>query len=220
MAQHPVTPFPLGRVLDPDHDPRSLAHPAPADLPVLSVKWPRLGKVLDQGNVGSCVGNASAQSLNHRAFYRRYHDETDARDNIYALATRLDTYPGSYPSQDTGSDGLAGAKACQQLGYIGSYTHAFGLDHVLAALQTGPLIVGTPWYNDMFNPDSHYRVHPTGGVAGGHEYVLDGVNTTAKTLRFLNSWSDQWGYMGRFYMSYADFSSLLSQQGDATLFAL
>ena len=126
--------------------------------------------------------------------------------------------PGTYPPNDTGSDGLSVAKAAQQLGAIAGYTHAFGLDHVLGAAMTGPLIIGTRWHSDMFNPDPRGVVHPTGPVEGGHEYCLDAVYAEAKMLRFLNSWSKSWGANGYFYMSFADFSTLLADHGDAVLF--
>src|SRR5690242_19990820 len=134
----------LGRRLDAEHDPRSLNYPAPT-APIQSVKWRRYGSVLDQGQVGSCTGNATADALNHTPFHLPpspcYH-EADAL-KFYALATQLDSSPGTYPPDDEGSDGLSVAKAALQLGAISGYTHAFGLDHVLAAAMSGPLIVGT-----------------------------------------------------------------------------
>lgn len=208
----------LGRVRE--HDPRSLAYPAPTTAELRSVKWRRYGLVLDQGNLGSCTGNAAAQALNHVPFHTVgtacLHEDTAVA--LYASATVLDGFPGTYPPEDTGSSGLGVAKAAQQAGYLSTYEHAFGLDHVLAAAQYGPLIVGTDWHEDMFEPDDFGRVHPTGAVAGGHEYVLDGVDLAAQQLRFLNSWSASWGVKGHFYMSFDDFGSLLSEGGDAVLF--
>jgi hypothetical protein len=137
---------------------------------------------------------------------------------LYESATVLDGFPGTYPPDDTGSSGLGVAKAAQQAGYISVYEHAFGLDHLLAAAQFGPLIVGTDWHEDMFTPDTVGVVRPTGPIVGGHEYVLDGVDLTARMLRFLNSWSAGWGVSGRFYMSFDDFAVLLDAGGDAVLF--
>ena len=216
----PRTPFPLGRALQ--HDEASRLFPAPADTPIESRRWPHVGKVLDQGQVGSCTGNAAAQSLNHRPNHLNgslVMNEADAL-RIYGLATQLDGFPGTYPEEDTGSSGLAAAKACQQLGYISGYTHAFGLDHLLAALMVGPLIVGTDWHEDMFNPDPLGIVKPTGAVVGGHEYVVDGVHVAPRMIRFLNSWSNGWGHRGHFWMTFDDFATLLGNDGDAIQFTV
>lgn len=210
--------FGLGRVLQ--HDSRSLEYPAPTTLAVKSKNWRRYGTVLDQGRVGSCTGNATAQALNHTPFHvigsLCLHE--DSAVWFYSKATVLDGFPGTYPPDDTGSSGLAVSKVAQDFGYITSYDHAFGLDHVLSAAMYGPLIVGTNWYEDMFNPDLNGVVYPTGSVVGGHEYVLNGVDITNKKLRFLNSWTADWGVNGHFFISFDDFSKLLNEGGDAILF--
>jgi len=30
----------------------------------------------------------------------------------------------------------------------------------------GPVVIGSNWYNGMFNPDANSYVKPTGGIAG------------------------------------------------------
>lgn len=207
----------LGRVVE--HDPRSLAYPVTGPSEVKTKTWRHYGGVLDQGQVGSCTGNATAQALNTRPYKKagRTLMERDAL-NLYHLATTLDGFPGTYPPDDNGSSGLAAAKAAQQNGWISAYTHAFGLDHLLSGLMTGPAIVGTEWHEDMFNPDARGFIHPTGSVAGGHEYLCLGVNMKNSTLKFLNSWSKTWGVGGFFYMTFADFTTLLANDGDAVFF--
>lgn len=219
------TPFPLGRHPDAaaNHDPRSLDFAARADLPVKTKYWRRYGAVLDQGKVGCCVPNAGCGALNHAGLHRageHLYVESDITgdDGYYHKVTSIDPYDGTYPPDDTGSDGLSMAKVFRSEGKITSYAHAFGLDHALATAMLGPLIVGIPWTNDMFYPDPDGIVHPTGGDAGGHEVCLDGVNVTHGWVRFTNSWSDAWGIEGRFYMHWDDFGSLLSRGGDAVLF--
>jgi hypothetical protein len=91
---------------------------------------------------------------------------------IYSAATRIDPSPGEYPPNDTGSNGLSVAKVAKKLGLIGSYTHAFGLDHFIGALQLSPVLLGIHWYQDMFTPDAKGFVHPGGTLAGGHEINL------------------------------------------------
>lgn len=216
------TPFPLGRHPEAaaNHDPRSRSFSAPAAITVVDKKWRRYGAVLDQGQVGSCTGNAGIGCLNHAPLHvvgTPCGTEADAL-KLYEDVTQADPYPGAYPPDDTGSDGLSVAKVLLGRGTISAYSHAFGLDHVLSAAMAGALICGTDWYDGMFHPDSKGVIQPTGSVAGGHEYVLDGVYATARMLRFQNSWGSSWGWYGKFFMSFDDFSKLLSAGGDAILF--
>jgi hypothetical protein len=199
-----------------NHDPRSRNFPARTEGPVTSVRWHRHGVSLDQGQLGSCTGNAIAGLCNHSPNHLDHPQltETDAVD-IYCLGTELDGYDGTYPPTDTGCDGLSVSKAARQLGYLISWTTAFGVDHALAALMSGPLTIGVNWYEDMFNPDATGLVHPTGSLAGGHQFVMDGWDAVHGLFRFNNSWSNAWGKNGRFFMTYADVDTLLGQDGDA-----
>lgn len=205
-----------GRLLH--HDPRSKAFPAPTTgVIVRSRNWFRHGPSLDQGALGSCTGNAMAGLVDHNpnkvSGRPRLKEEEAVR--IYSLATELDPFDGTYPPSDTGSDGNSVAKAARQLGFIASWTHAFGVEHALVALMNGPLTIGTNWYSDMFNPDAAGLIHPTGSLEGGHQYVMDGWNAVHGLFRFQNSWSDSWGKGGRFFMTYSDVNTLLGQDGDA-----
>lgn len=215
------TPFPLGRRQE--HDPRSRGFAAAVEPVVVSKAWRRYGTVLDQGDLGSCTGNAGIHALNSVPLHvigAVTGKEPDAV-SLYASATRVDEFPGFYDpadpanSEDTGSSGLAISKVLQSQGRIAAYEWAFGLDHVLGAAMRGPLMVGTDWREDMFWPDATGLVRPTGDIAGGHEYVLSGVNLTHRRLRFQNSWSSGWGDRGKFYMTFDDFAVLLAAGGDA-----
>lgn len=214
-----MTPHPLGRHVE--HDEQSRQYPAAMARAPRSVLWGHHAPVLDQGDLGSCTGNAAAQLLNTDAFEHsrpsgQYLTEADAL-RIYELGTRLDNVPGAYPPDDTGSTGIAVAKAGVRLGYFSAYKHAFGFDHFCSALQLQPVIVGTTWHDGMFKPNSKGFIRPTGAVAGGHEYLALGVDYTYKTLTFLNSWSSAWGPLGgRFLMRFKDFQTLLADQGDVT----
>jgi hypothetical protein len=204
----------LGRLVE--HDPKSRFYQAAMATAPRSVLWGHHAPVLDQGDIGSCTGNALTQALNCDFFAKcrtHYLTEADAV-KLYSAATQLDDVPGSYPPDDTGSSGLAVAKAGVKAGYLAGYKHAFGFAHFTAALQLSPVIVGTTWHNDMFTPDKSGLVRPTGSVAGGHEYLAIGVDYALKSLTFLNSWSDKWGVGGRFHMTFNDFAVLLADQGD------
>jgi len=207
----------LGRHLHPAHDARSLSWPAET-APVRTLVHRHEGPVLDQGDLGSCTGNACAQALNTqplRPVGRRLLAEVDAVA-LYSLATCHDPFPGVWPTEDTGSDGLSVAKAARRFGLIRSYRHAFGLDHMLGALMRAPLIVGTKWTSGMFVPDADGFVRPTGDVVGGHEWMVYGVDVEGRFVHALNSWGPGWGIGGSFRVRWDDLQELLADRGDAT----
>lgn len=207
----------LGRLVD--HDQRSRLYQAPKAVAPRSVLWGHHAPVLDQGELGSCTGNATAQLINtdyFKASRKNYLTEADAV-RIYELATHLDGIGGNtYPPNDEGSSGLGAAKAGTKLGYFTGYKHAFGFSHFAAALQLQPVIVGTTWFEGMFTPDRDGFVFTHGDIAGGHEYLALGIDYPRQTLTFLNSWGSSWADHGRFKMSFATFTQLLNDQGDAT----
>lgn len=213
-------PHAFGRNIE--HDPRSrnFAHPAPETLVRKTTLWAHHAPVLDQGRLGSCTGNALAQCLNTDYFAAsrpsRYLDEHDAI-MLYSRATHLDRYTGYYPPDDTGSSSNAVCKAGRVLGYLSAYRWTFSFNSFLSALQTQPLIVGTAFYAGMEDPDRNGLVRPTGGVVGGHEYTILGVDYGTELICALNSWGSDWGQNGRFYMSFADFATLQADQGDVTV---
>lgn len=208
----------LGRVVD--HDERSRAFPARGAVAQRSVLWGHHAPVLDQGSLSSCTGNAAAQLINTDVFAscrpHGYLTEMDAV-KLYSYATRMDGISNNtYPPIDQGSSGLGVAKAGVQLGYFRAYKHCFGFDQFASAVQLQPLIVGTNWYDGMTKPDKDGFGHPTGALAGGHEYLCLGISYETQTLTFLNSWGSGWGKSGRFFMHFEDFKGLLADRGDAT----
>lgn len=234
---HMQTPFPLGRNVN--HDPRSLAYPfVSAGTTPVAVRHLRNVPIFDQGQLGSCTGNAALGCLASDPFWgtlrpadRVPHDwsETGAV-SVYSDATKLDKYTGTYPPTDTGSDGLSVAQVLRNRGWINGYTHVLsGTDGIAQALQSTPLIVGVPWYDSMFTPGrlSHVvEIAPGAAVAGGHEFVIDqfipgypGTQLDAQPMfGCQNSWGTGWGDGGRFYLTDQTLARLLSEDGDATVF--
>ena len=212
----------LGRNVN--HDPRSLAYQVVPSGVAQTKMWDRKIPVLDQGSLGSCTGNATVGVLGSEPFYDTLPvgtqvtlDENEAV-KVYGLATRLDGFDGTYPPDDSGSDGLSAAKAAKQLGLISGYLHITSIAAAQTAIQSGPFIVGTNWLSGMDDPDSSGLVHATGSVRGGHEYECYGYDAAADVWHFWNSWGTSWGNEGAFSYSTADFAKLLGQQGDATTF--
>lgn len=212
----PVTPYPLGRRQEHDPVSRGFAVAPPAKASTRPVTWPRHAPILDQGNLGSCTGNALAGWLGTDPHAIQGVDEGLAV-SLYSAATSLDAYPGAWPPDDTGSSGLAVCKAARRRGLIRSYRHAFGFDAAIGALQSGPIIVGTPWYESMFDPQPGGYLTITGDVVGGHEYLIRGVSHSKKHVLCDNSWGYDWGRAGRFWLHFADLERLLGEGGDATV---
>jgi hypothetical protein len=232
----------LGRHIE--HDPRSLAY-AHGVLPksaIKSVSWTRRIPILDQGELGSCTGNAGTGALgtdsagrtattsvtisaagaaaSHGLFTAGAHvlDEVFAV-GLYSLATILDGVSGQYPPTDTGSSGVGVAKALQALGLATSYTHAFSISALNSALQTGPVLIGIDWYQSMFDPktDGQIVVDTKSGLAGGHELELSRFDGTTGEYEIDNSWAESWGVNGCGYFTAAALTTLLGQQGDVTV---
>jgi hypothetical protein len=215
------------------HDSLSWRYPAPMADKIKSVKHePVSGNLpLDQGNLGSCTGNAMVGMLMSAPFYDaikakvgRELTEDDAI-SIYSDATHVDHFRGLYPPEDTGSSGLAVCKAVQQPKYkrqwVVGYAHCFSLEHFLRTLVLQPCIAGTLWKQGQDRPDSDYIVHPTGNVRGGHEYVVDELvwedddpTSPHNLIGFLNSWGPGFAKQGHFYMPVPEFDNLRKQQGD------
>ena len=140
--------------------------------------------------------------------------------DVYGQATRLDDYEGEYPPTDTGSSGLGVAKALSARGLISGYTHAFSLDDALRALSIAPVIIGINWYNNFFTPTKSgvISVGKNDEVAGGHEVLLDEIDTSKNLVGGTNSWGESWGVGGRFYMSFDLLARLMFEDGDVTSF--
>lgn len=227
IPEFPIANRRLGRHVF--HDERSKAYQVkPRAALAQSTSWARRTPILDQGDLGSCCGNAACGALGTDPLWGTLQadlqvglklDEDEAV-RLYSAATALDSYAGTYPPDDTGSDGLSAAKAAKNAGLISGYVHAMSLDAVVTALQTGPVITGVNWYDSFDSPDASGRVSITGGatVRGGHEFELVGVDVDDKTFRAVNSWGDGWGDAGYFTFEYGDYERLLSEDGDATQF--
>ena len=208
----------LGRHVE--HDPKSWAFSA-GTAAIRTVTHKRHAKAFNQGELGSCTGNAMAGLLMTEPFWVRGRNltENDAVA-LYKAATKLDSIGGSYPPNDTGSSGLAVMKAAVKAKYISGYAHTFSLDQLLGSLVLGPGILGVNWYTsfDGPRPDGECPLTPGATVRGGHEVELFGIDAAKKRVWCYNSWGPTWGGRrnGTFYFSWATLGRLLGERGDAT----
>jgi hypothetical protein len=215
----------LGRHVNHDSRSRAFAFRAPASVTYKTVLHERFIPILDQGDLGSCTGNAATGHLGSGDFYATLAgkgfsgDEQEALD-LYSKATELDGYSGTYPPVDTGSDGLSVAKAAKAFGFISGYLHTFSFDDFMAATQKQPVIVGVNWYGNMFNPDADgvVTIGQRDTIEGGHEFVVRGYDDARQHVLADNSWGAGWGVNGSFRIPLATMERLLSEDGDCTMF--
>lgn len=214
LEEQVVPEMRLGRHIA--HDPRSWNFPAPMAPSLVTTLHKRVVPIFNQGELGSCTGNACAGALGTQpdTVGDRF-TEAEAVE-LYSMATHLDRTTGYYPPNDTGSSGLAVAKAARTKGYVESYSHAFGLDHALAALVLAPVITGVAWHEGFDHPDSKGFVTVGGSVRGGHEFCVVGLDVENKTVRAANSWGTTWADGGFFEFSWDDWGKLLAERGDVT----
>lgn len=230
----------LGRIQH--HDPRNLgyAHGVLPKSAIQSVVWARHTPILDQGQLGSCTGNALTGALGTDSAGRTataqvtvtadskgiFKAGTYTLDEpfavmAYELNTRLDDIKGQYKPDDTGSSGPACGKTAKALGLATGYTHAFTYDALRSALQAGPVLIGIDWYNSMFDPQADGRivVDKVSGLAGGHELMIREYDAVKDVAWVDNSWGLSWGVNGRGYFTGSDLRTLLSDGGDVTVLA-
>lgn len=199
---------------------------------LVSVRHTRRIPILTQGDIGSCTANAALGCLGTDPFYDTIPADNPFRptDNdvldeslavaFYTKETSVDRFPGTYPAQDTGSDGDAAGTVAKSLGLISDYRTTSSLASVLAALARVPVICGVTWYSSFDTPDESGQVKIAPGATGrgGHEFVLDELDVERKLIGASNSWGPDWGQAGRFYISWDLFGGLLLLGGNVTEF--
>ena len=191
---------------------------------IVNTTWVRECPPFDQGDLGSCTGNAAAGCLMTTPLFvatRAFTEVTAVA--IYSEATHFSNPVGDYyPPNDTGSSGPASAQALEAMGLVSSYTHAVDLQGALEGLMTGPGSFGVSWMTTFDTPLSTGECPLTPGatVRGGHEIEAYEVDTVNQRVWFYQSWGATWGGLGNgtFWLSYATLTSLFNQQADATFF--
>lgn len=202
----------------------------PIDVAVHSIRHPQYIGVLNQGDIGSCTGNAACSCAYHAPFFTPgvpdwdYSPDEDGARRWYHDNTVEDGYSGVWEPDDTGSDGLTSSKVAVAAGVASGYRASLDLDSSIQGLMTAPGITGIPWYKSMFDAPSSglLTVNMSSGLAGGHELVVDEVveagepgNGTGELLvGGDNSWGTDWGFQGRWYLKASDWWALRKQQGD------
>lgn len=213
-------------------DPKDMLHLMlkPAALPDIYKKiWATGGHSWDQGSTSMCVSFSTNRYLISSPIRNSISAKMlpDWLNRFYKECQRNDEWPGE---DYDGTSVRAAFAVLLKLGYISEYRWAFDTDTITNHILTvGPVVVGTDWTNEMFEPDSkgNIRVHDAKGkyiVVGGHAFLLCGVDrkrkmTDGTTGAYLiqNSWGNSWGIKGQAWISIAEFNTLLQNQGEAAI---
>lgn len=182
------------------------------------------GTVLDQGSEGACVGfgwmgEFLSQPVAPTPMPGRFSSQRYAND-IYNSAKKIDEFPGEAYE---GTSVLAGAKVMKARGFIKSYRWAFSIEAIRdAIIQEGPVVIGIPWKEGMYETNANGLVKVTGKEVGGHCLVLTGYDPAMKigsrtyeVYRWRNSWGADYGVNGSGYIKSADLAKLLKNVGEA-----
>jgi len=218
-----LTPFMLGRVhiedrrdinyLITDNFTKLLKAPTPPKI--VAMYWNDNGWWGNQGNTPQCVGYAWAHWIEDGPVG---HGGTPPIINptlIYKEAQKVDEWRGE---NYNGTSVRGGAKYLKNTNKISSYYWAYDINTLInSVLHLGPVVVGTNWYNGMFYPDKNGLIRISGRIAGGHAYVINGVDTNKKLFRIKNSWGKNWGKAGSAYISFNNMSRLIRENGEICL---
>lgn len=208
----------LGRRFAPD--PRDANFPMRAALPAVpSVRkyryWNASGWWFDQGDRPICVGASLAMWLEDGPVTQRGRAPVLTPEIIYHEAQLVDEWPGE---DYEGTSVRAGMKVLKARGFVDTYRWAQNVDDVVQSLlEVGPVVIGIPWYESMFQPDEAGLMHVGGSVAGGHAIKVDGINVAHGLVRLKNSWGKDFGVGGFCYLAIDDLERLLNEDGEAGL---
>lgn len=220
---------PAGRALGRVHveDPRDTAYPMTLHLatvapPVYTSRYWYPGTlVLDQDGVGACVGFTGANWMQNSPTRTKVVNQSGF--DLYNECKKIDGIPDIEGTYDR-----ALMKVLEAQGRIVRYLWAQSGDELKQwILTTGPVLVGTNWYERMFDPEhtgavagfkvGDFVLKIGGNVAGGHEYLIRGYSRPRDAYKMRNSWGPHWGMAGgEAWIARADLERLVFQEnGDA-----
>lgn len=135
-------------------------------------------------------------------------------DEIYLRAKAEEGIGPDDPAFGEGAYLRSGAKACKDMGLIS----AFAMTDYAGAeewLSRGSVVIGIPWYKQMFTPDAQGVIHPGGSYEGGHAICWSKNHQLKPADNGLpNTWDYTWGADGWCFVSDPDLYDLM-QKGEA-----
>lgn len=173
----------------------------------------------DQGSTPQCVVYSAAHYIEDGPV--TYDATPSGQGPPFDLVAAYNWAQNNDEWSGTNYDGTsvrAGVKYLQHIGLVSEYRWAWSIEPVIRALVFDtPVMFGSRWYHSMFYPDSKGFVKVEGNVAGGHAYLLNGINLKSGFVRFKNSWGRAWGKRGFGYMSLESLEKLITENGEACI---
>jgi hypothetical protein len=177
--------------------------------------WNQNGWWGNQRNTPQCVGYGWSHWLEDGPTTHGGQPPIVKPQVIYTEAQKIDAFPGE---NYDGTTVRAGAKYLQSIGWISEYRWAYDLETTInTILNLGPVVVGTWWFDDMYEPDKKGFLHVSGIASGGHCYVFNGVNIKQQKIRMKNSWGREWGLDGNAFLTFKDAEKLIRMDGEVCL---
>lgn len=201
----------------PRWDPRNLEHQIEAADPITlpMSKYHRRMTFLDQGSTPACTGFSEVTAL---SFPPKSLHEGTALTHFASQAYRWAQRDDEWPGEDyEGSSVLGAARGLMRYGFVVKYEWMLTIDALLTGLVRGPVVVGIPWKQDMFTPDSQGILHCTGPVAGGHAICTGAFKKYGQWIRLDNTWGRAWGIRGSAWINKVDLNELLVEGGSEAL---
>ena len=219
----------MTRILDwrSRHDEESKKYPVRAvvgkKVVVKDTLW-KPGAVLDQGQEGACVGFGWTGELLAEPMPNKTGSAAGSKyaQALYNYAKTIDEFEGV---DYDGTSVLAGAKALKKRNFMGGYHWAFSVEDVRDALvTTGPVVIGIPWFESMYETRPDGLVEVSGNNVGGHCILLTGYfqkkvfgGKPVEVVQWRNSWGDEYGIHGDAWVKLEDLATLLKDDGEACL---
>jgi len=230
FPQREATPYPLG-LRGTEHRPgnrnfMALVNPPPRLPEPRTTPWHRTTASVFNQQGSSCTAQSAIGVLTTLPFRYQFqpdratYDTEAERHRLYLDAQAVDPWPGGEPGYE-GSSTDAPFIVLRDRGVITGWRWLFGEAQLWEWVSFyGPAGVGTVWTDGMFDTDSQGYIHPTGFEAGGHAYEIAFASHTRTAYRIINSWSAQWGQLGRAWITRTEMAWLLAQDGEAVAVAL
>lgn len=194
--------------------------------PMRRAKFWDEGTVLDQGSEGACVGFGWMAEILAAPQQPDYQPTeifgNDLSRYFYREAQKIDEWPGE---DYEGTSVLAGAKIMKEYGFISEYRWCFSVEDIIdAVINQGPVVIGIPWYDSMYETNTLGLTGVDGNKVGGHCITITGYDPSMvfgrqslEVFKWRNSWGTDYGINGSGYILVSDLRKLFEEGGEACI---